>query len=275
MTQGHVDNQYAFLVKQILRSGQERKNERTGVVTKSIFGHHMRFDLSEGFPLLTTKKLSWKSIAHELLWFIRGETNDKYLIQNGVTIWDEWADKETRELGPIYGYQWRHWQGFNSGMNGVDQLQIVINSLRNDPSSRRHIVSAWNVGDLPDMALAPCHMLFQFYVDDGALSCMMTQRSVDVGLGLPFNIASYALLTHLVARVVGLKVGELIMSLGDTHIYENHYEKLAAQAELGAYYLPSLVIFNSSVNNIDDFKYEDFGIVGYESHPHFKLDVAV
>jgi thymidylate synthase len=231
----------------------------------------MRFDLAEGFPLLTTKKLHLKSIIHELLWFLKGSTNIKYLRENGVTIWDEWAD-EDGELGPVYGYQWRSWPK-HDGTN-IDQISNVIHSLRTNPDSRRHIVSAWNVGELDKMALPPCHLLFQFYVADGKLSCQMYQRSCDIFLGVPFNIASYALLTMMIAQSAGLTPGEFIHTLGDAHIYLNHLEQVKLQLTRNPFPLP-VMLLNKDIKNIFDFKYEDFKLENYQAHPHIKGRIAV
>lgn len=262
--------QYINLLNRVLSEGTLRE-DRTGTGTFGVFGHQMRFDLSEGFPLLTTKKLHLKSIIHELLWFIKGSTNVKYLQDNGVRIWNEWA-REDGELGPIYGYQWRSWPDNKGGH--IDQLAQVINDIKNNPNSRRHIVSAWNVGCIDEMQLPPCHILFQFYVADGRLSCMLYQRSADIFLGVPFNIASYALLTMMVAQVTGLKPGEFVHTLGDTHIYTNHLEQVKEQITRKPFPLPQMKI-NPEVTSIDDFKYEDFELVGYEAHPHIKGIVSV
>ncbi|WP_137389369.1 thymidylate synthase [Rhodoligotrophos defluvii] len=262
--------QYHELVARILAQGT-RKSDRTGTGTLSVFGHMMRFNLAEGFPLLTTKRLHVKSIIHELLWFIRGDTNIGYLKQHGVRIWDEWADANG-DLGPIYGRQWRSW-GAPDG-KAIDQLGQVVAELRSNPDSRRHIVCAWNVADLDKMALAPCHCLFQFYVAQGRLSCLLYQRSADVFLGVPFNIASYALLTHMVAQVTGLKPGEFIHSFGDAHLYLNHLEQARELLRREPLPLPKLVI-KRNVTSIDDFAYDDFEIVGYEAHPHIAAPVAV
>ncbi|MDE6061173.1 MAG: thymidylate synthase, partial [Duncaniella sp.] len=250
--------QYLELLDKIMREGVDR-GDRTGTGTRSIFGHQMRFDLSEGFPLLTTKKLHLKSIIHELLWFLKGDTNVKYLQDNGVRIWNEWASPEG-ELGPVYGYQWRSWPDYNGGH--IDQISEVIRTIKENPESRRIIVSAWNVASVSDMALPPCHLLFQFYVADGRLSLMLYQRSADCFLGVPFNIASYALLLMMVAQVTGLRSGEFIHTLGDTHIYHNHFEQVKTQLERTPGKLPTMHI-NPDVKDIFDFKYEDFELRDY------------
>ncbi|MDE6556541.1 MAG: thymidylate synthase [Duncaniella sp.] len=262
--------QYLELLDKIMREGVDR-NDRTGTGTRSIFGHQMRFDLSEGFPLLTTKKLHLRSIIHELLWFIKGDTNVGYLHDNGVTIWDEWA-RSDGDLGHIYGYQWRSWPDYNGGF--IDQLSDVVEQIRRNPDSRRLIVSAWNVADIPGMALPPCHVMFQFYVADGKLSLMLYQRSADTFLGVPFNIASYALLLMMVAQVTGLQPGEFIHTLGDTHIYHNHFDQVATQLERTPGPLPRMLI-NPEVKSLFDFKYEDFNLVDYNPQPHIKAPVAV
>jgi thymidylate synthase len=231
----------------------------------------MRFNLEEGFPVMTTKKLHLRSIIHELLWFLRGDTNVKYLNENKVTIWDEWAG-ENGELGPVYGYQWRKWTDRNG--NQVDQISNVIESIKSNPDSRRHIVSAWNVADLPDMALPPCHLMFQFYVADGKLSCQLYQRSCDIFLGIPFNIASYALLTLMIAQVAGLKPGDFVHTLGDAHIYLNHIEQVKLQLTRQPYPLPQMKI-NPEVENIFDYKFEDFELVNYQCHPHIKGEISI
>jgi thymidylate synthase len=248
-----------------------RRDDRTGTGTLSVFGYQMRFDLSQGFPLVTTKKLHVRSIIHELLWFIRGETNLKYLHEHDVSIWDEWADPQG-ELGPIYGAQWRSWPTREGGT--IDQLARVIATIRADPSSRRLIVTAWNPADIARMALPPCHCLFQFHVAGGRLSCQLYQRSADVFLGVPFNIASYALLTHLIAHVTGLKAGELVHTLGDAHLYLNHLEQAREQLRRELLPLPRLII-RREVAEIDDFRFEDLEIAGYQSHPHIAAPVAV
>jgi len=262
--------QYLDLLQHVLDKGAPRE-DRTGTGTLSVFGHQMRFDLSEGFPVLTTKKLHLKSIIHELLWFLKGETNVQYLQENGVRIWNEWAD-ENGELGPIYGYQWRSWPTPNG--QHVDQISRAIDQIKNNPLSRRIIVSAWNVGQLDEMNLPPCHILFQFYVNEGKLSCQLYQRSADIFLGVPFNIASYALLTMMMAQVTGLKPGDFVHTLGDAHIYNNHLEQVKLQLTREPYPLPLMKI-NPEVKSIFDFKYEDFELVGYQSHPHIKGKVSV
>jgi len=262
--------QYLDLLDHITSTGVE-KTDRTGTGTISVFGHQMRFDLSEGFPLLTTKKLHLKSIIYELLWFLKGETNVKSLNANGVTIWDEWAN-ENGELGPIYGYQWRSWP--TASGEHIDQISQIIDSIKNNPNSRRHLVCAWNVGQIDQMALPPCHVLFQFYVANGKLSCQLYQRSADVFLGVPFNIASYALLTMMVAQVTGLQPGEFIHTLGDTHIYLNHIEQVKLQLSREPRSLPKMVI-NPEVKSIFDFKYEDFSLQDYNPHPHIKGAIAI
>jgi thymidylate synthase len=261
---------YLDLLNKILSDGVE-KHDRTGVGTLSIFGHQMRFDLRDGFPLVTTKKIHLKSIIYELLWFLNGDTNVKFLNANKVSIWDEWADANG-DLGHIYGYQWRSWET-TSGKH-VDQISEVVNSIKQNPDSRRHIVCAWNVGDLPNMALPPCHALFQFYVAVGKLSCQLYQRSADVFLGVPFNIASYALLTMMMAQVCNLQAGEFIHSFGDTHIYLNHIEQVKTQLQRKPFTLPQMKI-NADVKSIFDFKYEDFELQNYECHPSIKAPIAV
>ncbi len=261
---------YHNLLQHILDNGTQ-KTDRTGTGTISVFGYQMRFDLSKGFPLVTTKKVHLKSIIHELLWFLKGETNIAYLKENGVSIWDEWAD-EKGELGPVYGKQWRSWEGANDVV--VDQVKDLIDQIKKNPDSRRLIISAWNVADLPKMALMPCHTLFQFYVADGKLSCQLYQRSADVFLGVPFNIASYALLTMMVAQVCGLKYGDFVHTFGDVHIYNNHIEQVKLQLSRAPYPLPEMKI-NPSVNNIFEFKFEDFSLENYQCHPAIKAPVAV
>jgi len=261
--------QYINTLKYVLQNGA-KKEDRTGTGTISVFGHQMRFDLQKGFPLVTTKKLHLKSIIHELLWFINGNTNTKYLTDNGVRIWNEWAD-ENGNLGKIYGHQWRSWTAEN---RNIDQLTNVIDSLKNNPDSRRHIISAWNVGDLDQMALPPCHILFQFYVADNKLSCQLYQRSADLFLGVPFNIASYALFTMMIAQVTGYELGDFVHTLGDAHIYSNHIEQVKLQISRTPYDLPQMKI-NPDIKNIFDFKYEDFELINYEAHPHIKGKVAV
>ena len=262
--------QYLDLLSHILENGNE-KTDRTGTGTKSVFGYQMRFDLQKGFPLLTTKKLHTRSIFHELLWFLKGDTNIKYLHDNKVTIWDEWAD-ENGDLGPVYGKQWRAWQGADGKI--TDQISQVVNQIKNSPDSRRMLVSAWNVGEVEQMALPPCHIVFQFYVANNKLSCQLYQRSADVFLGVPFNIASYALLTEMIAQVCGLEAGEFIHTLGDAHLYLNHIDQAKLQLSRTPYELPKLKL-NPEVKDIFDFKYEDITIENYVSHPHIKAEVAV
>lgn len=262
--------QYQRLLQFILDNGTQ-KTDRTGTGTISYFGYQMRFDLNEGFPLVTTKKVHLKSIIYELLWFLRGETNIKYLKENGVSIWNEWAD-ENGELGPVYGKQWRSWKGANA--ETIDQISDAINQIKNNPDSRRIIISAWNVADLPEMALMPCHTLFQFYVAEEKLSCQLYQRSADVFLGVPFNIASYALLTMMMAQVCDLEPGDFIHTFGDVHIYNNHIEQVQLQLSRKPYPLP-IIKLNPSVKNILDFKYEDFSLENYQHHPAIKAPVAV
>lgn len=261
---------YLELLKLISSEGSQ-KGDRTGTGTISVFGHQSRYDLSKGFPVLTTKKLHLKSIIHELLWFISGSTNIAYLKENGVRIWDEWAD-ENGDLGPVYGAQWRSWAGANG--ETVDQLKNVIEGIKSNPNSRRHIISAWNVPQIENMALPPCHCLFQFYVANGKLSCQLYQRSADVFLGVPFNIASYALLTMMVAQVCGLKVGDFVHTLGDAHLYNNHMEQTELQLTRTPKELP-IMEMNPNVKNIEDFKFEDFTLVGYNPDPHIKAAVSV
>lgn len=262
--------QYLDLLSHILENGNE-KTDRTGTGTKSVFGYQMRFDLQKGFPLLTTKKLHTRSIFHELLWFLKGDTNIKYLHDNKVTIWDEWAD-ENGDLGPVYGKQWRAWQGADGKI--TDQISQVVNQIKNSPDSRRMLVSAWNVGEVEQMALPPCHIVFQFYVANNKLSCQLYQRSADVFLGVPFNIASYALLTQMLAQVCGLEPGEFIHTLGDAHLYLNHLDQAKLQLSRTPYELPKLKL-NPEIKDIFDFKYEDITIEDYVSHPHIKAEVAV
>jgi thymidylate synthase len=262
--------QYLDLLQHILQTGV-KKSDRTGTGTISCFGYQMRFDLQQGFPLVTTKKLHVKSIVHELLWFLKGETNVEYLKLNGVRIWNEWAD-EDGELGPVYGKQWRSWEGADG--KTVDQVSDLISQIKKNPDSRRLIISAWNVADLPEMALMPCHALFQFYVADGKLSCQLYQRSADVFLGVPFNIASYALLTLMVAQVCDLEPGEFIHTFGDVHIYSNHLEQVQLQLSRKPMPLPTMKL-NPEVKNIFDFKFEDFSLENYQFHPPIKAPVAV
>ena len=262
--------QYLDLMKHVLDHGA-RKSDRTGTGTISVFGAQLRFDLSAGFPLLTTKKVHLKSIIHELLWFLKGETNTRYLKENGVTIWDEWADAKGN-LGPVYGYQWRSWPAPDGGH--IDQISQVIDQIKKNPDSRRMIVSAWNVADLPKMALLPCHAFFQFYVADGRLSCQMYQRSADLFLGVPFNIASYALLTLMVAHVSGLKAGELVHTFGDTHLYLNHLDQAREQLSRSPRRQPDMKL-NPAVKDLFQFKYEDFTLENYDPHPAIKAPVAV
>ena len=262
--------QYHQLMQHVLDHGTH-KEDRTGTGTISVFGYQMRFDLADGFPMLTTKKLHLKSILHELIWFLKGETNIQYLTDNGVSIWNEWAD-EQGNLGPVYGSQWRSWPAPDG--QSIDQISQVIQQIKNNPDSRRLIVSAWNVGVIPQMALPPCHAFFQFYVADGKLSCQLYQRSADIFLGVPFNIASYALLTHMVAQVCNLQVGEFIHTLGDAHLYTNHLEQAKLQLTRDFRTIPQLKI-NPAIKDIFDFKFEDFSIEGYDPHPHIKAAVAV
>lgn len=282
----HVDKIYSNLVKDVLKNGIE-KTDRTGTGTISIFGRQVRYDLSLGFPVLTTKKIHWKSIVGELLWFLKGDTNIKWLNENGISIWNEWADK-TGDLGPIYGKQWRNWETPNTKhsvysdiskqyfhpKNSIDQIKDIISQIKINPDSRRLIVSAWNVGEISQMALAPCHTMFQFYVLNNKLSCQLYQRSCDLGLGQPFNVASYALLTHLIAQVCDLEVGEFIHTFGDLHIYKNHKEKLAEQIKLIPYSMPKLLL-NQSIKNIDFFNLEDIKLENYTHHPPISLKVAI
>ncbi len=262
--------QYKDLLQKILSEGVD-KSDRTGTGTRAIFGHQMRFELADGFPMITTKKLHLKSIIYELLWFLNGDTNVKYLQENGVRIWNEWAD-ENGDLGPVYGKQWRSWE--KSDGNTVDQIAMVIDQLKHNPDSRRMLVNAWNVGDLEDMALSPCHCLFQFFVADGKLSCQLYQRSADVFLGVPFNIASYALLTMMMAQVVGLAPGTFVHTLGDAHLYANHLDLAKEQLQRSERKLPKMIL-NEGVKQIDKFVFDDFELVGYEPHPHIKAKVAV
>ena len=262
--------QYLDLLRHVLDHGRPRE-DRTGTGTNSVFGYQMRFNLEEGFPVVTTKKLHLKSIIHELLWFLAGDTNVKYLQDNGVRIWNEWAD-ENGDLGHIYGYQWRSWPTPEG--NSVDQITQLISEIKNNPTSRRLIVSAWNVGELDKMNLPPCHLLFQFYVNEGRLSCQLYQRSADIFLGVPFNIASYALLTLMVAQVTGLKPGDFVHTFGDAHIYNNHFDQVMLQLSRNPFPLPQLKI-NPEVKSIFDFKYVDFELVNYQSHPHIKGEVSI
>ncbi|WP_395625380.1 thymidylate synthase [Daejeonella sp.] len=262
--------QYLDLMQHVLQNGTQ-KHDRTGTGTISVFGYQMRFNLQEGFPLVTTKKVHLRSIIHELIWFLKGETNIRYLKENGVSIWDEWAD-ENGELGPVYGSQWRSWPTPNGGH--IDQISQVINQIKSNPDSRRLIVSAWNVAEIENMALPPCHSFFQFYVADGKLSCQLYQRSADIFLGVPFNIASYALLTMMVAQVCNLQVGDFIHTLGDAHLYNNHLEQTKLQLSRDCRPLPQMKL-NLEVNSIFDFKFEDFSLENYDPHPHIKGAVAI
>ena len=262
--------QYVDLLNQIIENGVEKK-DRTGVGTFSIFGYQTRFDLSEGFPLITTKKIHLKSVIHELLWFLKGDSNIEYLNKNGVSIWNEWADSNG-DLGRIYGVQWRSWE--KNDNSHIDQIQNLMDSLRDNPDSRRHIVSAWNVGEINDMALPPCHCLFQFYVANNKLSCQLYQRSADAFLGVPFNIASYSLLVHMIANVLDLEVGDFIYTVGDLHLYSNHIEQAKTQILRTPYELPNLKI-KRKAENIFTFKYSDFEILNYQSHPHISGSIAV
>lgn len=263
-------HQYHDLIKRVLENGDE-KADRTGTGTLSVFGHQMRFDLRDSFPLVTTKKLHLKSIIHELLWFLKGDTNIQYLQDNGVRIWNEWAD-ESGNLGPVYGKQWRSWQGANG--KTVDQISWLINEIKTNPDSRRLIVNAWNVAELDEMALCPCHTMFQFYVNNGELSCQLYQRSADIFLGVPFNIASYALLTMMIAQVCDLKPGEFIHSFGDAHLYSNHLDQAKLQISRDHRALPIMKI-NPEVKDIFEFSFDDFELIGYDPHPHIKAEVAV
>ena len=262
--------QYHDLMRHVLEHGND-KGDRTGTGTRSVFGYQMRFDLSEGFPVLTTKKLHLRSIIHELLWFLQGDTNIRYLKENGVSIWDEWADEEGN-LGPVYGYQWRSWPAPDG--RHIDQIATVVEQIKTNPNSRRMIVSAWNPALVDDMALPPCHAMFQFYVADGKLSCQLYQRSADIFLGVPFNIASYALLTMMVAHVCGLQAGEFIHTLGDAHLYSNHFEQARLQLSRTPKTLPTMHI-NPEVKDLFGFKFEDFELLGYDPDPHIKAAVAV
>lgn len=262
--------QYHDLLKHILKNGK-KKSDRTGTGTLSVFGYQMRFDLTKGFPCLTTKKLHLRSIIYELLWFLKGESNIKYLKDNKVRIWDEWAD-EKGDLGPVYGVQWRKWEDKNGNL--LDQIKNLIFDIKNNPHSRRHIVSAWNVGDLNNMALPPCHTMFQFYVNENKLSCQLYQRSADVFLGVPFNIASYALLTMMISHVCGLKYGDFVHTFGDVHLYLNHLDQAKLQLTRKPYLLPEMKI-NKKVSNIFSFQYDDFKLIDYKFHPHIKAKVSV
>ncbi|MBI35883.1 MAG: thymidylate synthase [Flavobacteriales bacterium] len=262
--------QYLDLMQHVLDNGVE-KSDRTGTGTKSVFGYQMRFDLSKGFPLVTTKKCHLRSIIHELLWFLQGDTNIEYLKQNGVSIWDEWADQDGN-LGPVYGYQWRSWPSA-SGKH-VDQITQLIDQIKSNPDSRRLIVSAWNVGEIENMALPPCHAFFQFYVANGKLSCQLYQRSADIFLGVPFNISSYALMTMMIAQVCNLELGDFVHTFGDAHLYSNHFEQANLQLSRETRSLPTMKI-NPKVKNIFDFKFEDFELIDYNPHPHIKAPVAI
>ena len=262
--------QYQNLLKKLLNSGS-KKNDRTGTGTLSYFGHQMRFNLADGFPLVTTKKIHFPSVVHELLWFLKGDSNIKYLNDNGVSIWDEWAD-QNGDLGRVYGVQWRSWMSSNG--ESIDQISNLMDSIKNNPDSRRHIVSAWNVGDLNKMKLPPCHALFQFYVVDNKLSCQLYQRSADVFLGVPFNIASYAILTHMIAQICGLEAGTFVHTLGDAHLYTNHLEQARLQVSREPMPLPTLKL-NPDIENIDDFKFEDFEVIDYQHHPHISAPIAI
>ena len=263
-------DEYLRLINHILENGEE-KDDRTGTGTLSVFGYQMRFDLSKGFPMVTTKKVHLKSIIHELLWFLKGDTNVKYLQDNGVRIWNEWAD-ENGDLGPVYGKQWRDWKD-NNGRT-IDQIEQAIDMIKNNPNSRRIIVSAWNVGELDEMALMPCHAFFQFHVANGKLNCQLYQRSADVFLGVPFNIASYAILTHMIAQICGLKAGTFVHTLGDAHLYTNHLEQARLQVSREPLPLPTLKL-NPDIENIDGFKFEDFEVVDYQHHPHISAPIAI
>ena len=266
-----AEQRYLDLVHEVLNRGV-LKMDRTGTGTRSLFGRQLRFDLRQGFPLLTTKKLHLKSIIYELLWFLRGDSNVKWLQANGVTIWDEWADEDTGDLGPVYGYQWRHWQTREGGE--IDQLAQLVGSLRKDPNSRRHIVSAWNVADVGKMALPPCHALFQFYVADGRLSCQLYQRSADLFLGVPFNIASYALLTLMIGQATDLEPEEFVLTMGDAHLYLNHQEQAREQLSRTPRHFPRMRL-NPEVKDVFTFRYENFALEGYDPHPPIKAPIAV
>lgn len=267
----HVDRIYFGLIKDVLENGVD-KSDRTGTGTRSVFGRQVRYDLSKGFPILTSKRVHWKSVVGELLWFLQGNTNIKWLNDNGITIWDEWADKDGN-LGPVYGKQWRSWQA-DDGLKVYDQIKEVIEQIKTNPDSRRLIVSAWNVGDIPYMALAPCHTMFQFYVARGKLSCQLYQRSCDLGLGNSYNVASYALLTHMIAHVCDLEVGEFVHTFGDLHVYSNHIEALSQQLHRTPYPMPRLIL-DPSVKDIDGFGFDKITLDSYQHHPTIKLPVAV
>ena len=262
--------QYHDLLRHVMETGSD-KSDRTGTGTRSVFGYQMRFNLNDGFPVVTTKKLHLRSIIHELLWFLKGDSNIKYLKDNGVSIWDEWAD-ENGELGPVYGVQWRSWPTAKG--ETIDQIEKLVNSLKNNPDSRRHIVSAWNVAEVENMALPPCHTMFQFYVADGKLSCQLYQRSADIFLGVPFNIASYALLTLMLSQVCDLEPGDFVHTFGDAHIYSNHFEQVDKQLSRDFRPLPTMKI-NPEIKNLFDFKYEDFELLNYNPHPGIKAPIAV
>jgi thymidylate synthase len=262
--------QYHDLMQHVLDTGTD-KSDRTGTGTRSVFGYQMRFNLAEGFPVVTTKKVHLRSIIHELLWFLKGESNISYLKENGVSIWDDWADANGN-LGPVYGVQWRSWPTPDGGK--IDQIQQLVEGIKRNPDSRRHLVSAWNVAEVNQMALPPCHTMFQFYVANGTLSCQLYQRSADIFLGVPFNIASYALLTMMVAQVCGLKVGDFVHTFGDAHIYSNHFEQAKLQLSRAPKALPKMKL-NPEVKDIFDFRFEDFELVGYDPHPHIKAAIAV
>ncbi len=262
--------QYHDLMRYVMENGTD-KSDRTGTGTRSVFGYQMRFDLSEGFPVVTTKKLHLRSIIHELLWFLKGDSNIKYLKENGVSIWDEWAD-EKGELGPVYGVQWRSWPTADG--RKIDQIKQLIDGIKNNPDSRRHIVNAWNVAEVENMALPPCHTMFQFYVADGKLSCQLYQRSADIFLGVPFNIASYALLTLMIAQVCGLEPGDFVHTFGDAHLYSNHFEQTELQLSRELRLLPTMKV-NPNVKDLFEFKYEDFELVNYQPHPGIKAPIAV
>ena len=267
---GETMDEYLKLINHILENGEE-KGDRTGTGTLSVFGYQMRFDLSKGFPMVTTKKLHLKSIIHELLWFLNGDTNVRYLQENGVRIWNEWAD-ENGDLGPVYGKQWRDWE--TKCGKAIDQINQAIDMIKNNPNSRRIIVSAWNVGELEEMALMPCHAFFQFHVANGKLNCQLYQRSADVFLGVPFNIASYAILTHMMAQICNLEPGTFVHTLGDAHLYTNHLEQARLQISREPLPLPRLIL-NPEIKNIDDFKFEDFEVEGYQHHPHISAPIAI